>query len=363
MKDRPIRWPSFVPLVLGLACGRAEPTPETSPTPTEDPALACARAHPVEPRWQPIVRAMCSELRTLGGVSVAVAVAEGDRIVWSLAIGPRCRDRPEPLRPGTTLRIGSITKPITAASALTLARREGVGLDEPLPALLPGPGAPPTLRCLLQHTCGLRDPPGLELLAADERWPELLADHREAAGPYYYANADYLLVGRWIERVSGRPAQDRLDDESLAPLRDLVGFDPLRVRDPGCGHRRGLLGWSPVGLPDEPPLPTYTRPSGGGLASVEQLARLPAALERTDALPMMTASPVPTPTPDVRYGLGVRVLEVDGATALAHAGLTDAYWAELQWSPTTGTSVAVVSSTPQPFAATTLAAFEAATSP
>ncbi|MCB9715034.1 MAG: beta-lactamase family protein [Myxococcales bacterium] len=348
-------------LLLGCPAEPGSPRSPPRPASAVDPGLACVHAHPVPERWRPIVRAMCSELRSRGGVSVAVAIARGDEIEWSLAIGPRCRGSAEPLRPTTTLHIGSITKLVTAAAALLAAEQRGVELDEPLPS--PMPGAAPTLRSLLQHTSGLRDPETSAMLSAGEAWPTLLAEHRVAPGAFHYANANYLLVGRWLEQVTGRPLPAWLHHEPrLAALAELVAFDPHQLDEPGCSHLPTMLGWSAWPLGSERPLPASTLPAGGGLASAEQLARLPAALARTAQLERMIAAPLSTDQPGTSYGLGVRMLSVDGERALAHAGQTAGQWAELQWSPATGVAVAVIATTPQPFRATTLAAFEAASS-
>lgn len=348
-----------VGLVTTTGCGDDRSASESGSSSVTQRRAECLREHSVEPRWQPAVRAMCSELANHGGVSVAVAVAEGDEVIWSYALGPRCRGRPEPLRPTTTLRVGSVTKLVTAAVALRVAEAHGVDLDDDTSSLVPGVSL--TLRSLLQHTSGLRDPEAVAMLGAGEAWPALLAGHRVAPGRHHYANANYLVLGRWIERTEGRSLEAIVaDDPELSAVRERLLFRPEQASEPGCGHHRGLLGWWPIPLRTERPLPAYTRPAGGGLASAEQLARLPAALARTNTLEAMVIAPVPTSTPEMSQGLGVRMLDIDGEVALVHAGRTEAHWAELQWLPSTGVSVAVVASTPQPFRATTLAAFTAA---
>lgn len=336
----------------------------------EDPRRACMREHAGDPEhaaYDGVVRALCAELHDLGGVSASVAIVRDDRVVFGLAVGPRCRGSDEPLRVGSPMRIGSITKLVTAALALGVAERSGTSLDERLDAALPELVPAPTLRELMTHTSGLRDPEPMEMLALGDAWPKALQQHREAAGEHGYANANFLLVGRWLERSTGRSYAELVaQEDALASVREQVSFDvgaASRTSMPACGHRRGAGAeqtWEPIELAVEPPLPAWTLPAGGGLASAEGLARLPFALERTGLLSQLLVTRVPSDQPGWDYGLGVRVRGEGDDLVLAHSGNTGTHWAELQWSPKHHVAVAVMSTTPQGLRATLYAAFEAA---
>ena len=331
-------------------------------TVAEDPRLACMREHPSDPAHAVVVRALCAELHDLGGVSASVAIVQEDRVVFAAAVGARCRGGGERLGSEVRSRIGSVTKLVTTAVALVVAERSGVGLDEPLGEALPELVPAPTLRGLLTHTSGLRDPDPMELLAGgDAAWVEVLQRHRGPAGGHGYANANFLVVGRWLERSTGKGFEELVAEEpGLAGVRELVGFSKEEVAAAAaCGHRPGSE-WEPVALADEPPLPVWTLPAGGGFASAESLARLPFALERAGVLAAMLATRVPSDLAGWDYGLGVRMQGEGDALVLAHSGNTGTYWAELQWSPKHRVAVAVVSTTPQAFKATLHAAFETA---
>lgn len=362
------RW--LLTLTVALAACRADEPPDPSPVPdpevaappgpaaAPDPRLACLREHPADPTHEPVVRALCAELHGHQGVSASVAIAEGDRVVWSTAIGPRCQNQDEPLLPTTAVGIGSITKLLTAALALEVAAREGVGLDDPL--ALPEISPPPSLRSLLTHTAGLRDPEPSVVLDRDD-WSQTIAEQRRAPGPHVYANAGFLLVGRWLEHTTGRSYADLFAQEpSFATIRERVALTPRSAGTIACGHRPAG-GWEPLDPTAFPPLPAFTLPAGGGLASAEDLARLPAALARTGHLSAMVAPRVPSDRTGWDYGLGVRIKGQGDDLWLAHSGNTGTYWAELQWSAHHEIAVAVVSTTPQAFEATMLAAITAAT--
>ncbi|MCX4241159.1 serine hydrolase domain-containing protein [Paraliomyxa miuraensis] len=355
---------------LEAAGGSSEDLPEDPPAdPAEDPRLACVRdllaaPHPGHASLEPslraaVVRSLCAEVHDLRGVSASVAIVQEDEVVFAAAVGPRCRGQPERLRSSTPLRIGSITKLVTAALALAEAQRQGVGLDEPL-AALSELQPPPSLRELLTHTSGLRDPEPHELLSRGDRWALALALHREAPGAHAYANANFLLVGAWLERVTGRELTSRLETEpTLAAVRERIALamdDGARL---ACDHREGW-GWQAIEASASPPLPAWTRAAGGGLASAEDLARLPFALERSGWLPAMTSTRVISDRPGWDYGLGIRMQGTGDALVLGHSGNTGTHWAELQWSPRHRVAVAVLSSTPQAYKATLHAAFTAA---
>lgn len=343
------------------ALGRSE-----GATTKEDPRRACMReleGGPEHAAYDGVVRALCAELHDLGGVSASVAIVRDDRVVFGVAVGPRCRGGDEPLRVGSPMRIGSITKLVTAALALGVAERSGTSLDERLDTALPELVPAPTLRELMTHTSGLRDPEPTEMLALGDAWPKALQEHRQAAGEHVYANGNFLLVGRWLERSTERSYAELVaQEDALASVREQVSFDvgdETGASVPACGHRHGTE-WEPIELAAEPPLPAWTVPAGGGFASAEGLARLPFALERTGVLPKMLATRVASDQPGWDYGLGVRIRGEGDDLVLAHSGNTGAYWAELQWSPKHRVAVAVMSTTPQGFKATLHAAFTAA---
>lgn len=351
--------PLAIVAALSMACSPEPSTAtEPSPEPPEDPRIICVREHPTSPAYEPVVRALCAELTTHRGVSAGVAIATDDRLLFSTAVGPRCYGQTEPLHPTTAIGIGSITKIVTATLALTVAERHAIGLDTPLHQTLPEFSTAPTLRQLLTHTAGLRDPEPAALLAAGDDWPRVLAEHRQSNDDHAYANAGYLLVGRWLERTTGQPFADLYAREpTLAPIRRHMALR-LGASTVACGHVTGL-GWQAIEPTAVPPLPAWTLPAGGGLASVEDLARLPFALERVGRLPAMIEARVPSDRPGWDYGLGIRIQGAGDSLRLAHSGNTGTYWAELQWSPTRRVAVAVVSTTPQAFAATLRAAFTA----
>ena len=150
------------------------------------------------------------------------------------------------VRPGvpvddrTLFALASVTKPVTAAVAMSLVDEGLIGLDEPVTRFVPefakAAGDEPGpfdagrrligLRQLLSHTGGLPEdlPPGT--LPA-RQMPDLgaitdaLIEQPLAYEPgtqLTYSNAGYALLGRIIERVAGNDLWDEARDRILDPL-------------------------------------------------------------------------------------------------------------------------------------------------
>ncbi|MCA9720689.1 MAG: beta-lactamase family protein, partial [Myxococcales bacterium] len=88
-------------------------------------------------RYEPIVRALCSEHARLGGVGVSLAIAERGALTYRAGVGRRCAGAPAPARAETVYRIGSISKLMTAIIAVELAREGALELDAPITDWLP----------------------------------------------------------------------------------------------------------------------------------------------------------------------------------------------------------------------------------
>lgn len=122
----------------------------------------------------------------------------------------------------------SMTKQVVAVMVMQAVEKEALALDDPVSEHLPAfGGAPPapTIRQLLQHRSGLRNPDDSPM-GADE-WPTFYTDGptgldwclagRSAppAEGWRYNNCDYLVLGAVLEKITGQPLA-ALFDESIA---------------------------------------------------------------------------------------------------------------------------------------------------
>jgi CubicO group peptidase (beta-lactamase class C family) len=187
----------------------------------------------------------------------------------------------------TRYRIASMTKSFTAAAVLSL-RDEGVlSIDLPVDEYAPEleticrteSGTRVTLRHLLSMSSGLAtDDPWADrhLDATAEEMNDLYrqgARYAFAPGTHFeYSNLGFALIGRVVERVTGRRVRDFVDERLLQPLRmsattwdpplDHAWAPPTRVQD-------GQI------IPDgtDPLRDGEIAPMGGLWTTVDDLAR------------------------------------------------------------------------------------------
>ncbi len=176
-------------------------------------------------------------VRTLGVPGAIVLVDRPGMETWSAGFGVSDLESQEPMRPDMQMRIGSVTKTMTATVALQLVDEGLVGLDDTLATVAPSFSTFPnaaeiTVRQLLNHTSGvfdlLDDESVFVQIASDpaRKWtPEEIIDisasHAPESAPgaeFHYSNTNYIILGLLIEHVTGRSAADELNRRIFTPL-------------------------------------------------------------------------------------------------------------------------------------------------
>ena len=285
-------------------------------------------------------------------LGAAVLVERPGLPAWERGFGLSDLRTGAPMTPDLHLRIGSITKTMTATLVLQLADEGALTLDDSLASTLPAGADLPnadgiTVRHLLDMRSGLFDYAADEssfqqaLADPDRSWPpeELIAI---AAGkePYAlpgdtfrYSNTNYILLGLIVERLAGLPfgealAQRILDplgmtqttlpmDTTLpAPFARGYAFDPELADAPGAtpAGRRVAIPAAGAGLVDVTDLsPSFAWSAGGVVSTVADLYTFVRALVDGDLISAgmqrerLTFGPVAPglPASEVGYGLGV----------------------------------------------------------
>jgi CubicO group peptidase (beta-lactamase class C family) len=153
-----------------------------------------------------------------------------------------------PVRATTTFHLFSGTKLYTAAAVLLLTERGHVSLDAPVRTYLPElpVRADVTVRHLASHASGIPDTlrAFLAVHFAGERAPstaEALARYRldrgkAPAGKARYGNVNYAILGELVTRVSGKPYEDFVASELLAPLGARLSFEDTGSGDVAVGY-------------------------------------------------------------------------------------------------------------------------------
>jgi D-alanyl-D-alanine carboxypeptidase len=198
------------------------------------PPDACFPARDGLPTMCPAhLRAAIADLPD-GKVSGAVVQVRGSAGHWQGTGGIADRETGAPVPQDARFRIGSMTKTFTAAVVLQLAAEGRISLDSTvqryLPELLPAGTAPITVRQVLTFTSGING------TAVDSKDPDWYLAHRydhyvpgsqldtakalafEPGEKQRYGNADYIVAGLLVERVTGRSWADNVRRRIIAPL-------------------------------------------------------------------------------------------------------------------------------------------------
>lgn len=146
-------------------------------------------------------------------------------------------DGAEPPSGSEHFRIGSITKTFVATAILQLVDEGRIDLDAPIETYLPATvpdGADITVRQILNHTSGLYDYMKGEGWSTN-RWrsdarfttysPDQLLAEAFRHEPYFapgtdfrYSNTNYIVAGKLLEAVTGRPYDAVIEHRILKPL-------------------------------------------------------------------------------------------------------------------------------------------------
>ena len=188
-----------------------------------------------------------------------VLVAHKGKILHRAAYGPADASRNIVNALTTRFLIGSLTKSFTAISVLQLVEQGKLELNAPiaryLPELRKELAESLTLHLLLKHQSGL--PVHLERLAEEAERPvssrEIFAIINGAelsfspGSKYEYGNLGYHLAALVLERVSGKPYEELIEQRifQLAGMRD-SGIERFSKRPErrANGYAKSLLGIS-----------------------------------------------------------------------------------------------------------------------
>jgi CubicO group peptidase (beta-lactamase class C family) len=291
-----------------------------------------------DPRLAAFDRVMLDFLQARPDVPGAtLAVARDGKLVYARGFGHADLERKQSVQPNALFRIASVSKPITGVAILQLVERGKVKLgDRVFDVLdLQEPQGKDvtfdprwrkvTVEQLLHHTGGwdrgksfdpmFRSPEICRTLQIDPPAPpeaiiRYMLRHPldfEPGTRHVYSNFGYCLLGRVIEKVSGKTYEAYVRQEVLLPLgiRDMhIGHSLAEERFPGevwydaggektaalFGPQRGKPvpvcygGWSQEALDSH----------GGWVASAPDLVRFAAAFNQPRRCPILNADSIHT---------------------------------------------------------------------
>jgi D-alanyl-D-alanine carboxypeptidase len=335
--------------ILAPALATAQ-TPATSPAP---PSSAPRAALDVR-RIDSAVTAAMQQRRVPGA---SIALVRGGRIELVKAYGFASLEPRVPADTTTRFAIGSVTKQFMASLALLLQEDGVLSLHDTVAKWYPTitRANEITLLDLINHVSGYHDYYPLDFVDRPMAQPttaeEIIAKFATApldfdpGTRWSYSNTGYTILGRVIERVTGKPL-DRLLDERI--------FQPLGMRrtvyEPTTpdGRASGYVSWA-LGDP-EPALlegPGWIGAAGGIWSTAADLARWNLALMRPGFLSPASRAVLfgermlrdGSPT---GYAGGLGINRAGGRTIYQHGGATSGFAASSAFVPEDTAAVVVL---------------------
>jgi D-alanyl-D-alanine carboxypeptidase len=294
---------------------------------------------------QKIDKVATDALAKTGVPSASVAVVKDGRIAYLHAYGNARLDPETPSKPEMRYSIGSISKQFTAAAILLLQEKGKLSLDDKVSKFIPGltRANEVTIRQLLSHTSGYQDywpqdyvmPMMLQPVDARkilDAWARKPLDF-DPGTKWQYSNTNYVIAGLIVEKVSGEPLLQFLQQEIFTPLKmkSVADTDKAKLGDTDpTGYMRYALG---------PPRPAPKEGSGwlfaaGELAMpAEDLAKWDISIINQELLKPASYQDFETEVLlknglGTQYGLGVDVRAKLGHRSLSHGGEVSGFTSE-----------------------------------
>lgn len=299
-----------------------------------------------------------------GRFSGVVLVAKGGKILLRKGYGMANFEQNVPNTPEGVFRIGSITKSFTALSVLQLEERGLLKVSDPVVKYipeLPAAWSAITIHQLLCHKSGIPDfinaasygdldrPLHVENALKEYADKPLLSPPGEA---FRYSNSGYILLGRIIEKVSGKSYEDFLTENILRPAEMThTAIDRVAPLVPNRANGYNFDGESVVNTKS---FDSAGPGSAGALRStVDDLYRFDRALKSGKLFsPALTAkawtayghlvAPLPIPL-ESEYGYGWMLGDDFGHHYVAHGGWVNGFVSDFKRYPDDDAVVIVLS--------------------
>jgi CubicO group peptidase (beta-lactamase class C family) len=281
-----------------------------------------------------------SQMAKHGLPGVAVAIVEGDEIVYLKGYGTAGGGRP--MTPQTQMFIGSQSKSFTALAIAQLAEEGKLDLNAPVQTYIPwfrvadeAASREITLNHLLHHTSGLSDSGFGVLVPSDYTLEQAVRSLAKAqlTAPvgikHQYFNMGYSVLSYIIEVVSGESYADYIGVHILAPLgMESSTANPSAASGLAQGYSR-LFGFA---FPMRQGVPVYAVGEGYIISTAEDMALYAIAVKNADAalVSRKMMRRILTPGPG-SYGMGWYI--VDGGAKIFHGGANETFRTEVNIFP------------------------------
>jgi CubicO group peptidase (beta-lactamase class C family) len=303
------------------------------------------------------IDAVFASLKSATAPGAAALVVHHGQVVFSHGYGVTDLRTLQKIDERTNFRLASFTKQFTATCIMLLARDGKLSYDDHLTRFFPefpAYGNSITVRNLLNHTSGLQDyedllseqypntPPEKIPQILDAGVLKLLEQQTTVKFPagtkWEYSNSGYAVLATIVEKVSGKPFGEFLQERIFTPLKMTNTLAYERGKNRGqrevphraYGHTRQDDGWRQT---DQSPTSAVLG-DGGIYSSLDDLAKWDRALrlhtllseaEMQPALTPVQPTDGPAKSPEgatVSYGFGWFLDPYQGHRRMSHNGET-----------------------------------------
>jgi len=295
-----------------------------------------------------------------GEPGATVLVARNGSVVYTRAFGLANVELDVPMDVASVFKIGSITKQFTAVAVLQLAEQRKLSLQDDITRFIPDyptGGRKITIEHLLTHTSGIWNYSSMDDAAkrgAMDFTPDEMIDRFknqpmrfDPGTKWEYSNANYVLLGAIIERITGKTYGAYLEQNIFKPAgmtRSLYASDIRLVTNRADGYsmnEEGIVNAAYLSM-------TQPYAAGSILSTVEDLFKWNQALQSGKLIKRETLKKAWTryklaDGSDTSYGYGWRMGYIQESRSLWHGGWINGFITMALYLPDEDVFVAVFS--------------------
>lgn len=292
-----------------------------------------------------------------GGTAI---VSRKGEIIYKKGFGMADLELNVPMQPDMVFRIGSITKQFTAIAILQLAEQGKLSLKDDITKFLPGyptHGKIITIEHLLTHTSGIKSYTSIEEFGSwirkDMEPLELVDSFKNQPMDFYpgekwsYNNSGYFLLGVIIEKLSGKPYEDYINDHLLIPAgMNNSGYDHTDriIKNRVNGYQRSGDGFQNADYISM----TLPYAAGSLLSTVEDLAKWNKAVNSHKLLSKKWLDKAHSDFKlnngkSARFGYGWLITELQGSRSIDHGGAVNGFLSDAIYLPAEDVYIAILS--------------------
>ena len=179
-----------------------------------------------------------------------VLIAKEDEVLFTKGYGLAATDLPN--SPSTLYQIASLSKPFTAVAVMQLVEKDLLNLDHPISQYFPDfpNGESITISHLLSHSSGIPDYLKGNFDYSKEWNPIDIVNTVSDSGleftpgtSFNYSNTGYVMLGLIIEKVSGQPYANYIEEHIFEPSKMINSMFTVPDDLPKAeGHIEGKVG-------------------------------------------------------------------------------------------------------------------------